>query len=178
MKRFIYFTCCFDFRSKVKLNSENRSRSVPDICLTPRSKRRLLQIEHPHFDDSDLSSNKSCTDASETVKSDSERTSSDLEDVFPHGDSDQQTYSKETGCLENGYNGNVNDANKFDTLRAEEKLLINSVGVFDKGVGVSKSDAWKNNATRKNITLERVKKDYAENLIDKNANQWKATTLV
>eukprot|EP00112_Aurelia_sp_Birch-Aquarium-sp1_P010601 Seg2259.6 transcript_id=Seg2259.6/GoldUCD/mRNA.D3Y31 product="Ankyrin repeat domain-containing protein SOWAHC" protein_id=Seg2259.6/GoldUCD/D3Y31 len=37
--------------AKVKLRSESRSRSVPDICLTPRTKKKILQIEHPHFDE-------------------------------------------------------------------------------------------------------------------------------
>ena len=170
-----------DFSSREKLKLETRSRSVPDICLTPRSKKKLLQIEHPHFDNADISSDKSGTDISETVKSDSERNSSDFDEVFSADESSQgkTTYNSprrdensRVDCME----GCKND---MELVSLDSKANPHAGGDGTKatnGVKSRKLEAeLKNNEVR---TKQIGKKDFKGSLIDQNANQWKATTLV
>ena len=157
--------------SKERLKLETRSRSVPDVCLTPRSRKKLLQIEHPHFDHANISTVKSCTDVSEADKSNSERTSSDLEEVFSVEESDRTkpSYTKpiNTELNQSGRLGDLKDVvEPFPPIKST--TMVNGV----------KTGSFNDSLVNGRDTVDKIGKDFKQKLIDKNANQWKATTLV
>jgi len=157
--------------SKDRLKPETRSRSVPDICLTPRSKKKLLQIEHPHFDQASISTVKSCTNVSEADKSNFERTSSDLDEVISDEESDRtkESYTKPIKTELNGSHCLGDAKDEVEPLYPlKNTSMVNGVktGSFNDGLVNGKD------------TVNKIGKDFKQNLIDKNANQWKATTLV
>ena len=108
---------------------------------------------------------------SEADKSNSERTSSDLEEVFSVEESDRTkpSYTKpintelnQSGCL-----GDLKDeVEPFPPIKSTTMVNGVKTGSFNDGL-VNGRD-----------TVNKIGKDFKQKLIDKNANQWKATTLV
>ena len=162
---------------KEKLKPEARSRSVPDICITPRTRKKLLQIEHPHFDKVDVLSNISCTDVSQTLKSDSERFSQDLDKVFStyRSDRTETSYSSPSKTENGGLHLMGGSKDEVECFRSEGYPRVKNAVMTNEAKSESFGAKLVNNAIGMN---EINKNDFKQRLIDQNANPWKATTLV
>ena len=124
-----------------------------------------------------MSSDRSCTDVSETVKSDSERNSSDLDEVFSNDEDgrSKKPYANqpERGCKV----GDLKDEIQLQNCRPEVFSTVNG-SVVSNIEDVKKPTSWKADVMSNEVSMNKIRMDCADILIDKNANQWKATTLV
>ncbi|XP_065064808.1 uncharacterized protein LOC135691018 [Rhopilema esculentum] len=154
-----------DSESRERQRSDERSKSVPDICLTPASRSKLLQIEHPHFDEMRQSSNEEVIDVEHASKySGSGRSSSDIDDVFVFHPAKTNTEKPERASIGNTVRKNDGD----DVISpVDHKEEVEPAGLWA-------SELLKDFGVEKKLG----KDEYANTFADKNANQWKATTVV
>ena len=136
-----------------------------------------MQIEHPHFDKEDVLSNRSCTDVSHAVKSDSERSSQDLDEVFSTDRSDRTkvSYSSPSKTENGGLHCKVDSEDEVQCFMSEGYPRVKNAMMTNEAKSESFGAKLINNGVGMN---EMSKNDFKQRLIDQNANPWKATTLV